>query len=47
MITRNYVAFWCSLVISTSYAMHNSNTFAAVWFVIAILNFILDLVYDR
>ena len=47
MITRNYVTFWCSIVISTSYAMHNSNTLAAVWFVIAILNFILDLVCDR
>ena len=47
MITRYYVAFWGSLIISTSYAMHNSNTFAAVWFVIATLNFILDLVCDR
>ena len=47
MITRNYVAFWSSLVISTSYAMHNSNTLAAVWFVIAIINFILDLMCDK
>ncbi len=44
MVTRAYVAYWCSLIISLMYAVHQNSTFAIIWFIVAVINFIIDLI---